>query len=68
MCDAGLTDAWASIAWMLLLLVDAIFGSALNINSKPAWWSGSAWRGRVFSRSPTASARFAAGSGEAAGT
>jgi hypothetical protein len=36
MCDAGSTDKWASIAWMLLFLVDPTFGRALNINSKPA--------------------------------
>jgi hypothetical protein len=42
MCDAGSTGERASIAWMLLFLVDPTFGSALNINSKPAWWGGSA--------------------------
>jgi hypothetical protein len=35
MCDAGSAGEWASIAWMLLLLVDPTFGRALNITPNP---------------------------------
>jgi hypothetical protein len=61
MCGAGSTDKGASIARMLLLLVNPTFGRVLNINSKPAWWGDSARRRRVFFRSLTASARFRTG-------